>query len=71
MRRKEMNYDMLWCLMLLFLGTISLSEGYNNNYEKQPYYYYRGRPMFLGSSSAHQMVSSVILPIYGNVYPRG
>ena len=69
MRRKEMNYDMLWCLMLLLLGTISLSESYNN-YEKQPYYY-RGRPMFLGSSSAHQMVSSVILPIYGNVYPRG
>ncbi|KAL2924615.1 Aspartic proteinase Asp1 [Bienertia sinuspersici] len=75
-RRKEMHQQVLWCLLLLFLGTTSISTS-NCSYvnDKQPYYYYRGRPMFLGSSSSSSMynhrTSSVILPIYGNVYPRG
>lgn len=63
-----------WCLLLLFLGTTSMSNCSSVN-ERQPYYYYRGRPMLFGSSSssvsARRMASSIVLPIYGNVYPRG
>lgn len=65
---------MVWLLLLLFLGTTPLSKcSYVN--ERPPYFYYRGRPMLLGASSssvsAHRMASSIVLPMYGNVYPRG
>ena len=67
---------MLWLFVLLFLSTTSMLEcSFNGNNERQPYYYYRGRPMLLGASSSsnslHRRVSSIVLPMYGNVYPRG
>uniref|UniRef100_A0A7C8ZDM8 Aspartic proteinase Asp1 n=3 Tax=Opuntia streptacantha TaxID=393608 RepID=A0A7C8ZDM8_OPUST len=63
------------CLLLLLLGTASISQSSYVDDGRRPFYYYRGRPMLSAAISssimANRVASSVVLPIYGNVYPRG
>lgn len=73
--RREKQQQVLWCLLLLLLGIASISESSYVDDERRSYYNYRGRPMLSKAISssmlANHMASSVVLPIYGNVYPRG
>ncbi|KAL8159167.1 hypothetical protein V2J09_000704 [Rumex salicifolius] len=58
-----------WCCLLVLLS-ISLCSAS----DRERYYYYRGRPLQISPSSMltnRISKSSVVLPIYGNVYPRG
>ncbi|GAB4835523.1 hypothetical protein Ancab_000433 [Ancistrocladus abbreviatus] len=57
-----------WTWLIVLLIGVSVCWAASPNEER--HYYYRGRPIL--SMLANRMVaSSVVLPVYGNVYPRG
>ncbi|KAK9673193.1 hypothetical protein RND81_12G152200 [Saponaria officinalis] len=71
------QYKVLWFLLLMFLGTLTISKcSYRGDDERRSaQYYYRGRPMFSRAFSSsllsNKVASSIVLPVFGNVYPRG
>ncbi|KAH9625863.1 hypothetical protein KSS87_009972 [Heliosperma pusillum] len=77
MMKIDKQHHILWCLLLVFLGTTSITNcSYRDDERRGPHYYYRGRPMlsaalFSSSLLSSKVASSIVLPVYGNVYPRG
>lgn len=74
--KREKQLLVLWHLLLLLLGIASVSKSSYVDDERRPYYYCnRGSPILSAAISSllltNRMASSVVLPIYGNVYPRG